>query len=613
MPRQFPDSDKWNELVADGNPTKALKIDSGVNRLGRSPVALRCFRQLLALLIVFVAGSSLVHNRNAMWKIVITTAVLLLFTWTAVSTTQMLGRAHVWPLLSPDYTTLAASHALFWEAKGTAAEKPAAFFQCIHPGIPFQLVSWWIARWMYFDAALSFRDNAVALLSNLPDYRDALSYLALSLNCAAVVLGAWIASRLRNRSFLVSMAAFGAFSHAWIYSVMELGNDSFACVGVLLLSLIWRRAALSVSIPICILLGIFSGAMYLVKLNYLVLAAAGAVPILLAPNSSTSYLRRLGYVSSYGGSFLLTVLGGAGAALGPNGLREMVFRHRSVFLRTGYYGGGEAGVVNLRAAGQSAVELFREGELFVVLTVLLGAVGGAVALRQLLGAWNNRAHDSQEARGRAIFLLTCCAATAGFVLAGLKHYRPHYFIPLVPLLFLIAVALLHKASRKLEMVLGSVLVLAAVQGYSKFAAFRSGVVAENGVSQLELQQITSLPLAPGERRIWTYQSKSEISVLSQILLQAGHLDALHTFFPGKFTSDEFYDLWATAGSWSGGDAAPICVGNTVNPAIPWRYLVRLNREPHISHPSLACLSTKTPLIRGQVLYVVENVAASASE
>jgi hypothetical protein len=218
------------------------------------------------------------------------------------------------------------------------------------------------------------------------------------------------------------------------------------------------------------------------------------------------------------GGFVLTLLGVIQTILDWSVFDEWLRWNWQMLSHAGRYGTAAEGFVSLSAVGEAVKDL-----LLTTTGTFPLLVVGACALSGL-SLWRRR-HDQEW---RASYFPFACAVLVAITISGvgfLKHYSPlsqHYGVIIAAslpcLVFIVAAD--HPSGRRSTLCLWAV-AIAMVATLLNVASIHHGQLSNSGAIRRDLQQIQSLPLDDGERRVWAYFSPSKPGVIPLIAQYAG--------------------------------------------------------------------------------------------
>jgi hypothetical protein len=458
----------------------------------------------------------------------------LMALWAILSLRHPLG---MWEA-DGDYPTLTLGHALNVEYGGVrSGQRAISFAQFGHPGIPYQVASWLAFR-AYQLTGVRGADPVRGVLEAPERFQLCCRVVVLLLFAGALCL---LSRELRGVGLVPALAVYFSllcYAPAWDYGLVTLGNESFALLACVLF-FGQARVVLSdrTSLLRSALLGLIGGCAYLIKLNYVALplsfglALAVAASFRLLPIKEVAR-RGAAFMAGFGEALLL-----AAVWLTPSGLYSMGRFHWAVLTHAGLYGTSEKGVIS-----SSVVSTFlgrvSADHYCALFLALLAAVLLAVLVVVLARAWRGGGSIETTLSG----LLRVIAAT-GLVLAAIKHWGPHYLVPAAAILPLALAWLLGAVEQRLFRGAVTVAVLAAVlvggfRGWTLHSAERANQAAWRAESAV----VESIPLQPGEVRLWSYGVLLRQQTLLQVLAFSGRPDA-GLIGQVLLPRDRVYNIW----------------------------------------------------------------------
>jgi hypothetical protein len=182
---------------------------------------------------------------------------------------------------------------------------------------------------------------------------------------------------------------------------------------------------------------------------------------------------------------------------------------------TNRYGTGGSGFLNWSNVLSAAETLARSTQgAFPVIFIGLSAFTIVI--------WFARRREWAANRGQLPFLVAILTGMSVNLVGLLKHYAPHYALPLCAafpcLVFMFGYGKIEQAFFRIATYAAPILLAITVVGYSNTNASEVRV-AETVVR--DATAIERMPIAPGERRVWGYFSPSRGGVLPMIVAYAG--------------------------------------------------------------------------------------------
>jgi len=496
-----------------------------------------------------------------------------------------------------DYAQLSLGHGInidFWLRAGSELSdrdwktvgRSISEFQVTHPGLPLQIVSAVVYQLTTIDISGDATGRAVAMLVD-PSRFWLWSRIAANVitGISLILLYRWGLRRQGVELALLVALSYFSYLPAWNYSVKALGNETFALPGLLALAFSLDRAfAHPRQLRRWGWAGAASGACYLIRLNYVTWALAAFFVIASVIWLREGFRHGLQVILSYVLGAALSVLGMGLVLLGPKGLVLVARLHLGVIYHTGEYGAGDTGFLEISTVGRSLLAFFSQYPLFSLSSLMVLIVV-------------QKAYFVRGDRMRAVLpqLLFLGAAGCFAFLAAMKHYGTHYLVATsvtVPFLVLFSFGNLEKSVRQLLVAI--FLSLFFVNGVRYLMTAK----AEYDSSKIfagEIEHVRSLPLSPGELRIWQYKIKS-VEYLAYFTVENSKIHALFRELQLKFPNDRGVFRWRL-------DAAEA--------DSEWRYVVypRDNfPEPDSISPAMRARSR--PVYVGEKLIVVERIRSA---
>jgi len=258
---------------------------------------------------------------------------------------------------------------------------------------------------------------------------------------------------------------------------------------------------------LCLGLGTLTAIGWSIKTYYLapaigVMVAAvialriGAVPIRIAARSAGMML----------GGFIVTVAILVRIFMGNRFFGHWVLWNWEILIHTDRYGEGAVGFANVHRVFGNIVDITRSSWGMFPLVVLLVTLGGGVV------AWRMwRDEDWRKDRGPVAIALLVSVGLE--LIAGLKHYAPHYLIICVASMPVIAYLIcMDPAGRKWFARFGWVSGVTFMVTLAAVIRVHDGTQKYAKVVQADVNRIESLAVAPNERRFWAYFVPSRAQV-----------------------------------------------------------------------------------------------------
>ncbi|MEQ8660030.1 MAG: hypothetical protein RLW62_04375 [Gammaproteobacteria bacterium] len=400
-----------------------------------------------------------------------------------------------------DYAYLSLAHALSAEDRVHGGPAGLNYGLGGHPGVPFFVASWASLR---LAAPWYEGDLSHAVLAEPDPFWHASKLLALALTlCGVWLLGRFARPYGTHALVLGLVVLLGAHQEFMRSALAWLTNESFALPLAALSALVWQRLAREPGGSWAVAAGALGGLAYLVKLHYLALTVAGLSCVVCAALfRRSSWGRVVLLVGLFVLGLALTVLGAAHFIIGWKSFANLLEFHAGIFLHSGIYGSGEAGVF----AGS---QLERVADHVAQIGPVLPGVLLATLVLVAAVAWSRR-DDAAWWRTQAALGCALAVATVSATAAVIKHYQAHYVVVPHVLAAVTACWLAAQWPRRVTHSGAVALVLVALL-VTWPAVVRLGNDARRDAARLEtaIAAIRALPLAPGEQRLWVRVSSAE--------------------------------------------------------------------------------------------------------
>lgn len=400
----------------------------------------------------------------------------------------------LWSVSQDDYSTLSLAHALnleWWFRTGEHFSQPDILE--VHPGLPFYFLSWVALRISGVGRPAGWDLVWETLIS--PDrYWLAQQALAFLLAAAGTVV---FFIRARGRGLAAAIAASWIFYCVtfvtWHYGLTRLGNDSAALLFAAVFYLAACRSFTDQRSVYWLALGAVCALAYLSRLNYITWLLAALLGLAAMPFCGA----RIGTAFRGLGLCLLGFVGAFAAVaipvLGWNGVGNLLTRHWQVLTHSGYYGGGDAGVVSWQSLIRSLNAVWTGTSLLHLLMLLTGVAVMGVGLKL----------KDREWRARSLPLGITCFAAAGIALAAaLKHFHAHYLIAAAALLPALVLWLVEHVERRSAWLIAPVVVYAFIGVFGENRGWTEQFKENHAKLVADVAAVRSLPLENGQTRIW---------------------------------------------------------------------------------------------------------------
>jgi hypothetical protein len=427
--------------------------------------------------------------------------------------------------LGGDYSWYALSYAFTFEA--VSAGYPAYNFgYYIHPSIPFGVVSWLSFRLSTFWISDS-AGRIIHAIQNAETFWLIATGFALFLN----FIGIYILRTLFRASTLMTWLGvcvyFGVMTDAFFYGIVQLTAESFALPFIAGFYLIAFRF-FNASDNSFSLAGRLNG-LFLTQRDVLAAAAGAAAAFgwsikiyYLAPAIGLGvgclmalYWRHI-TPRVFVRSAVAGTLGFAGvgalivfSTMGAVGLSNWLGWNFSMLTHVDRYGSGPAGFVDLSALWTAWSDLAGGTRLRFPIAL------SVIAILSIGAAWRGMADRSWRIK-YAAYCVTVAVGLSINLLGTLKHYSPHYALPVLATLACLLVIVGERAWRKviLATAVGATAMLAA-----NIAAYAPWHFEEKRLAAAivdDAARITSKPLEQGKMRVWAYFSPTKAGILPLI-------------------------------------------------------------------------------------------------
>jgi hypothetical protein len=475
------------------------------------------------------------HPHDKRWHVailVISVAALCFFWWMLAIRTKL----DIWNV-DNDYATLSLAHAInieYWVTTGSP--RSVGFFQTFHPGIPFQVVSWMAFR----VAALFYPENSGNLVSYTlrhPQLFWLANQVSVLLLTVVSLIGLWWLTRCLGFGFVVAaVMVFFSFQFAWLYGLLQLGNESFALPMAVAFFALGHRCLGDPRERLILwaALGALGGLALLVKLNYLIWPIAVLIGLMtelaIKGIDKPQVLLRIG---SFSFGFCSVVITVAGLFLRFKGLRQMIRSHRRVISHSGYYGSGESGFVSWDSSLDALHRITGNPNFWMVSALILILVVAVVCCRLRDREWLNKNFPF------AVCII--CAIVFGYA-AAVKHFSPHYLTCIFAVLPVGVVWLGKSVGRRVGNVIAIVIIgVVLAVGTNPFLV-RSVDLARAEGTKRDLDKIYALPLGEGRLRLWSYRVNAA-PYLTSFVVEMAEIAKYRSEPTIMFPQDAAYNIW----------------------------------------------------------------------
>ncbi len=489
------------------------------------------------------------------WRALATAGALVILAWTAVHGLRPLD---FWST-PDDYAAHSLSHALNLEqalAENTA--RRIGYFQYIHPGLPFQFVSWLDFRVAQLFTTTDSKNPVLSTLANPGGFWLANRVSALGLLLAGLATAWCCARRLDGVTALVAALVFLSFQPAWTHTVLRLGNESFALLlGAGLFGLLLRAFAGEQCLAgPWVIVGLLAGTAYLMKMNYVTWIIAAAIGLL------TALVCRRGSVRPFVGRAALLVAGFAGGvvvlgvlALGTRGMHALFREQRRILFHSGRYGGGDPEIFDEAAVAEAVRDIAANLDLWLVPLCLAIITILVVASRRKDRAW---------LKSNLPFVAGCGAAMVLGYAAAIKHFRPHYLVPVAAVLPALVTWIGESVNARVRRFVAGVVALSILLAGGKTWREYSGNLTHAAALREDCRRIEQLPLAASQVRVWA-RVNSPAQIASTVILWSNTGSTYQPVLQTLYPHDALYEIW---------DRKVYYQGQLVPPeTVPWQYAI----------------------------------------
>jgi hypothetical protein len=437
--------------------------------------------------------------------------VVALWAWFAVH------RAIPFWQQAEDYAWYALSQAFTIESRVAGVPAQNGGF-LVHPGVPYALASWLSLRISALDG--SSADRVMSTLQDPEGFWMAAKSLALALNFAGVLAYRFL---LRSGALLgVACLAYLAFLPAVLgSSLLELTVESFA------LPFIVASYALAFhffkgmgggrepSVIVACGLGCLAAIGLSLKIYYL--APTVGVGVALAWAAITRSLPVAGLVRivlSAGASFAVVAYALIIGTIGTSGAQLWLQWNLAMLGHSGRYGSGQSGFMDVStAAGNLQAMVEASAGTFLLVILLLATVIAAGSARQTPAG--------SRPGGRRLFVIAVVVGASLNLVGVLKHFSPHYAVPLCAMLpCLLAIVDSSRLSKRfLVVALGAAAALFTMN-VGNYAATHERRLSAAYEVQADIARIESMPLAAGPR-VWGYLSAAPSGIAPLLISYSG--------------------------------------------------------------------------------------------
>jgi hypothetical protein len=381
---------------------------------------------------------------------------------------------------------------------GHRALSQAQYYQ---PGIPYQFLSWFVYRLTSPTWNASFLEQFRNVQINPHNFWMGIQFITVLLTFFALLL---IWRKLKNEDLTTLLAALTVYfvsTQAMHYGVFIFFNESFTLLFAVIFFIFGQKilsSELKITFKHIFLCGVFTGLLYLHKMNYVVWGLA-FLPALLV----RTYLREekfkifLKQAIFFIVIVCLSVVVFGRLLLSAEGLKLMLESHKAIFAHSETYGNGSNTIVSLKTMLNNII-YFKNTDSNALFALVLFTILPIIFIVKEI---KNKIWLKQHLTN-AVFLM---AAMLVMTLALIKHFQPHYTVS-VAALFPLWIIWLSKAGGKkvIPLLLPVILFIVFVQGKSKMDSWLN-YVATSEKTLLDEKKVLMMPLDVSEKRLWMYR------------------------------------------------------------------------------------------------------------
>jgi hypothetical protein len=438
-----------------------------------------------------------------------------------------------------DYITHAFAHGInvdLWLRDGR--ERYVNALQYLHPGLPFQITSW--LTYVSVNFSLTPIESIMFTLQNPSSLWKVNQYIVCLITIAFIFLSIHLFEVRSKLDAGIFILLFFLLENSLTFSFFHLGNETFAIPIFTLIAWFAKRAFSKNEYANFFMLGMCVGLGYLNKLNYIGWAFALYGTLLFAIIRKPKRINIEKFVLRFfpvSISFVGVIYISSRLMLGESGLRDMLSAHKSVFLNSGPYGSGQAGILNLDSFVSNIKEfIFSEWKYsIIVIALVLTSI-----LRMAKDFKNSKIFSNYS-----VFLIL----SFGFIfLIVMKQYALHYLIPAIVVLPFIFLDVSQSLPLGFKRALFIFICLSVILNFYNVLSYKTNIYYQDSYSgkdyiseyDEELDFIRNLPLPSGERRMWFYRIKSFEYGSRMVINWSGTL-SLHKYFD-KVLPNDMIDL-----------------------------------------------------------------------
>jgi hypothetical protein len=456
-----------------------------------------------------------------------------------------------------DYSWYALSHAFTLDSI-YAGSRAFNIGYGVHPGLPFGFLSW-----VAFRLTTLGIPTAGERIAYVVDHAESFWLYAKAIALLLNVAGIYALQRGAGRNILLFWIAFliyfAMLPAAFESTFVQLTNESSALLFVVAAYILVGRfyfvsmartgpqplttRRLTAADRAAFAIGALGAVGWSIKIYYLAPIFGLAFGLLVAcmlgsiPWSSlvrSSIAAAIGFVIPFAAIVTLT--------MGWSGLAAWASWNWSMLSHVNTYGSGASGFLDLN-------EMTKAAETLTTKTGLRFPIIFAIITVMALVLVAKRARDPRwRADNLPLFLAVALGLTIN-ALGLLKHFAPNYALPVCATLSCL-VLLLNGYLTPRALTISAF--LAAIFAVLNLVAFTSEHAAMLKVAHEILddeQQISRLPLAPGQKRVWGYYSAVKAGELPMIVAYSGSTLASRSVFPTGQSRDTVPNSDPSAKGW----------------------------------------------------------------
>ncbi|HEY4075153.1 MAG TPA: hypothetical protein VGM52_18820 [Herbaspirillum sp.] len=431
-----------------------------------------------------------------------------------------------------DYSWYALSHAFTLESD-LSGVRAINFGYNIHPGVPFGIASWLAFR--LATLGISESSNRISYaIAHAENFWMWAKIIALTLNLTGLYVIQRMFSKDLFRFLIASGLYFAAVPTVFGTSLAQLTNESFALPFVAIFYFLtfklltaagereWDPANLKFTAEtrnLCCSLGALTAIGCSIKIYYmapafgLVIAIFVAIGIAAIPKKAAFKMFIYGLAGFlFAGTIVVFILGKS-TALTWIGWNWGMLSHSD------RYGTGSHSFMqwaSVKAALEKLIASTKDLFPLIIGSSMILAVATTIL----------RIRDNAWKRANLPFAIALFTGITINFLGLIKHYAPHYALPICASLPCLLLIVKRNDSNQSHLRLGEIAVLIAVVimftiNIRNYALEHAHQILNASATVRDEELIEKLPLAPGEKRVWGYFSPTKGGVTPMITNYAG--------------------------------------------------------------------------------------------